>query len=117
MRTKEDNLLKIAEKYEKDLDSSYLDIDEQQFNKIFSFLLKDYRKIYKVCNEEGLETEAINIKECKEEFKMSTAEEKEDMINRIEERIASLSEACLNPPEDIDRKYAREKDLVDLFKV
>lgn len=117
MRTKEDNLLKIAAKYEEEFSSDYENLDEKELNKIFSSVIKDYGRIFKRCSTEGVDAGESEANDYKKDFKISTAEEKEELINRVEERIASLIEICEEVPNDIDEKYAREKDLVTLFKL
>ena len=116
MRTKEDNLLKLAEKYEESFSSDYDDMDEKELNRLFASVIRDYGRIYKTCSREGLDAGDSDLKEYKDNFNISTAEEKEELIGRVKERIASLAEACETSPDDISEKYSREKDLVTLFK-
>jgi len=116
MRTKQDNLLKIAERY---AESSFLDydyMDEKELNKFFVSVIKDYGRIYKKCSDEGLDLDGFDGKEYNEDFKVSSSEEKGRLIERIENRIASLIDICDIVPDDIIDKYSREKDLVSIFK-
>jgi len=116
MRKKEDNLLKLAEKYEESFSSDYDDMDEKEINKLFASVIKDYGRIYKRCKIEGLDPGTSEEKEYKEDFVISTAEEKEDLIKRVEDRIASLLEVCERAPRDINKKYSKVKDLVSIFQ-
>ena len=115
MRTKEDNLLKLAEKYEEGFTSDYDCMDERELNRLFASVIKDYGRVYNRCSSEGADPGDSEAKDYREDFKVSTAEEKEDLIARVEERIASLAEICDIVPKDISNKYSREKDLVSLF--
>jgi len=117
MRTKQDNLLKLAEKYEEGFSSEYDDIDEKELNKLFASVVRDYGRMYKRCSKEGVDTGDSEAKDYKDDFKLSTSEEKEELINRVKDRIASLAEECEVVPEDIDNKYSRTKDLVSMFEI
>ena len=118
MRTKEDNLLKLAELYREDLmrDGSYEEIDEEDLKKVFSRLMKDYKRMIKKCSSEGIDADDVESSTYIEEFKTCCPEEKEELIERISDRIASLIDVCETVPEDIEVKYAREKDLVSLME-
>lgn len=116
MRKKEDNLLKLAQKYEESFILDYDDMSEKEINKMFSSVIKDYGRLYKRCKIEGLDPGSSEENDYKSDFKISTAEEKEDLIKRVKDRIASLLEVCENVPKDIDEKYSNVKDLVSMFE-
>jgi len=116
MRKKEDNLLKLAEKYEESFSFMYDDIDEKEINKLCTSVIKDYGRIYKICKIEGLDPGDSEEIDYKNDFNVSTAEEKEDLIKRVKDRIASLLEVCEKVPNDINRKYSNVKDLVSIFE-
>ncbi len=118
MRTKEDNILKIAEFYERDLmkTGAYEEFDESELQEIFSCLMRDYRKVVKRATEEGIDAEDTESKAYRNEFKTSPFAEKEEIIERVKNRIASLVEACSVPPKDIEDKYSREKDVVSMME-
>jgi hypothetical protein len=118
MRTKEDNLLKIAESYREDLmnNDEYEDISEEDLKKVFSTIMKDYKRMIKKCSLEGIDAVDTESDSYIDEFKNCCVEEKEDLINRIKDRIGFLIDACETVPEDIEEKYSVEKDLVSMME-
>lgn len=117
MRQKEDNILRIAEMYKKSFKDTELDFEESEDDDLFSVfadVIKDYFKIMRRCSKEGVDVGSSDIDVYKDDFQSSSAEQREEIIERIKERIVSLMELCEKVPEDIEKKYT-EQDLVSIF--
>jgi hypothetical protein len=110
MRTKEDILLKLANNYEKEFQDS--ELSENDLNDIFISLVKDYNKLHRKCSSEGIDAGELETKEYKKAFKISTSDEKEELIDRVKNRISCLISACDDVPEDIEEKYCEDFDYV-----
>ena len=115
MRTREDNLLKVANEYECSLlDNGYNECyDLQELAETFKEVITDYKKMVKVCEEGGIDTGESDIHKYEYEFEEGDIDNKEEIIDKIKERIISLVEICDDIPKNIDRKYI--KDLVDII--
>lgn len=116
MRKIEDNLLKIADRYEKKLnDGGYDDcFGDVELADTFKEIMEDYKQLIKTCKKEGIDVGSSDVKEYKEEFETSTIEEKEIVIDRIKDRILSLINVCENIPAKIGQKYIEDTfNLID----
>ena len=115
MRTKEDNLLKVADEYESSLLDNNFDncYNNVELAATFKEIITDYKKIIKICENEGTDIGETCVVKYEYDFEESSADDKEEIINTIRDRIISLIEMCDEVPETIDRKYI--KDLVDII--
>jgi len=95
-------------------DGAYDEFNEEDLERTFSKMIQDYKKMVKISYEEGLDVDE-DPKDFKNEFKNSSLDEKEEIIDRVKDRITSLVEVCDTVPEEIEEKYSREKDLVALM--
>ncbi|MFZ4399411.1 MAG: hypothetical protein ACOYO1_05195 [Bacteroidales bacterium] len=116
MRVREDKLLKIADNFEKSLieDGFESFFDHEQLVKAFKEIMTDYKKIVNVCKKESIDVGETNISEFKENFDDGDLSDKEDIIDKIRERVVSLMNICNNVPEKIVERY--DQDLVDIIE-
>jgi len=116
MRIKEDNLLKVADDFEKSLIDQGYDscFDDKDLADTFKEIMDDYKTVVKSCDKEGIDIGNDEINEFKENFICAELlSEKEVLIEEIKEKIISLMNLCDNIPEKISEKYAC--DLFDLI--
>ncbi len=119
MRTKEDNLLKIANSYESSMidDGIYDEFSDDEMRALFNTLVSDYRKVVKICKKDGIDVgDAIeDVDECVDAFEEANFDNREEVLDKVKERILILINLCDEIPDKIMKKYC-EKDLLDIIE-
>ena len=99
-----DNFYKIT------YDDEYDSCDVAEISNLFKKAVKDYSRIVKTCENEGVSV-SDELEEFKEEFvSLSSVNSRLELIAAIQDDIKSMIDVCSYPPKDIVIKYS--EDLV-----
>lgn len=109
------SLLTVADEFEKNLSEMGFEecYNEVELAETFKGVMSDYKKMIKTCEKEGLDVGEFELDKYEEEFVSGEVDEREEMIERIKERIISLIDVCESVPQKISQKYT--KDLFDMI--
>jgi vacuolar-type H+-ATPase subunit I/STV1 len=100
-----DNFYKITT-----YDDEYDFCDAVETSSLFKKAVKDYSRIIKACENEGVSV-SDEVEEFKEEFvSLSSVSSRLELITAIQDDIKSMIDVCSYPPKDIVTKYS--EDLV-----
>ena len=112
MRSKEDNLLKIANSYKQSLiNDGFCDsFTENDLADNFDEIISDYRRLLRLYKKEGIEiSDSLNVNDELKEFEVSDIDDKEDIIERMKDRIQNMiKESEVPPPAKLVKKYCED---------
>jgi len=91
-------------------DDDYDSCDAAEISNLFKKAVKDYSRLIKACENEGVSV-SDETDEFKEEFiSLSSVNSRLELITAIQDNIKSMIDVCSYPPKDILTKYS--EDLV-----